>query len=407
MRSASLETFAIRLPREMHAVTGTAGSPTALHGSKFDYRWSETYPVLYAVNFEAALFKLTTDTGLVGWGEAQAPLAPEVACTITERLLRPAVEGEPFDGTPERIAELWLRMYSTMRVRGQTGGFMLDAISGVDIALWDVAGKITGQPVATMLASGPLPEKIPAYLSGLSGATNTERVEQARQAWASGFRTFKLFYDRTEDELFDLIDALQAALGPEARIAVDALWRLDESTAIPFGRKCDERSALWLECPLLPELINAHADLAAAIRTPLALGESYRTRYELAPFLDRKIVKWIQPDLGRCGISGAIRWSKQAESIDGAQVVPHISIAMGPQIAAALHLAAAAPNCHLAEYNPSVFNMANRFLTQGLSINGAAYRIPTGPGLGVTINEAELLNVAQRPALQPVQEMRS
>jgi galactonate dehydratase len=62
----------------------------------------------------------------------------------------------------------------------------------------------------------------------------------------------------------------------------------------------------------LPELIDAHAELAAAIRTPLALGESYRTRYELAPFLDRKIVKWIQPDLGRCGISGAIRWSKQA-----------------------------------------------------------------------------------------------
>jgi galactonate dehydratase len=283
---------------------------------------------------------------------------------------------------------------------------MLDAISGVDMALWDLAGKITGQPVARLLSPDAIRTTIPAYLSGLSGATNAERVEQAREAWAKGFRAFKLFYDRTEEELFDLVDSLQSALGPEARIAVDALWRLDESTAIPFGRKCDERRALWLECPLLPELIDAHAELAAAIRTPLALGESYRTRYELAPFLDRKIVKWIQPDLGRCGISGAIQWSKQAESIDGAQLVPHISIAMGPQIAAALHLAAAAPNCHLAEYNPSVFQMANRFLTEPLALDGAAYQIPTGPGLDVTINEAELLKVAQRPALQSVQEMR-
>lgn len=391
MHIASLQTFAIRLPRQTQAVTGTAGSPTTLHGSNFDYRWSETYPVLYSVNFEAALFKLTTDTGLVGWGEAQAPLAPEVSCTIAELLLRPAIEGEPFDGTVERIAELWLRMYSTMRVRGQTGGFMLDAISGVDMALWDLTGKLTGQPVARLLGSQSAVETIPAYLSGLSGTSNAQRIDQAREAWETGFRAFKLFYDRTEDELFDLIDGLQSALGLEARIAVDALWRLDESTAIPFGRKCDERQVLWLECPLLPELIEDHAKLAAAIKTPLALGESYRTRYELAPFLNRKIVKWIQPDLGRCGISGAAEWAKQAESIDGAQVVPHISIAMGPQIAAALHFAAATPNSHLAEYNPSVFQMANRFLMEPLKLEGNAYRIPTGPGLGITINEIELL----------------
>ena len=177
-RIAALETFAIRLPRDADQVTGTAGSPTKLAASRFDYRWSETYPALYSVNFESALIKLTTEAGLVGWGEAQAPLAPDVACAVAELLLRPAIEGEPFDGSPARVRELWARMYSTMRVRGQTGGFMLDAISGVDIALWDVAGKKAGRPTAELLGDEEPKRRIPAYLSG------TERRDErgARRA---------------------------------------------------------------------------------------------------------------------------------------------------------------------------------------------------------------------------------
>ena len=400
-RIASLETFAIRLPRGPDAVTGTAGTPTALRQSAFDYRWSETYPALYSVNFESALFRLTTEAGLVGWGEAQAPLAPDVPCLIAERLLRPAVEGEEFDGAPSRVAEFWHRMYSTMRVRGQTGGFMLDAISGVDIALWDLAGKMAGRPVAELLG-GELPaEPIPAYLSGLSGASNAERVAQAAEAWRQGFRAYKLFYDRGEDELFDLIDGIRAEVSPDAEIAVDALWRLDESTAIPFGRKLDARHTLWLECPLPPELADAHAFLADAIETPLALGESYRTRYELAPMLERRVVRWLQPDLGRCGITEAMEWARYAEQ-HGLEIVPHISIAMGPQIAAALHLAAAASSCHLAEYNPKVFTVANRFLKTPLRFEGAAYTLPEGPGLGIEIDEQAVLSVAARPVLQRV-----
>jgi len=157
----------------------------------------------------------------------------------------------------------------------------------------------------------------------------------------------------------------------------------------------------------LPELVDAHATLAAAIQTTLALGESYRTHFELSPFLNRGIVKWIQPDLGRCGISGAIDWSRRAEAVNGARLVPHISIAMGPQIAAALHFAAAAPNCDLAEYNPSVFRMANRFLEEPLSLDGPNYQLPGKAGLGVAINEDELFKVAERPVLQPVRSSDS
>ena len=143
-RIESIEAFSIRLPRDAAAVRGTAGSPTELAATGFDYQWSETNGALYSVNFEAALVKVTLESGLTGWGEPQAPLAPDVACLIAEQLLRPALQGQKFDGTPERVALLRQRMYSTMRVRGQTGGFMLDAIAGVDIALWDLAVRLAG-----------------------------------------------------------------------------------------------------------------------------------------------------------------------------------------------------------------------------------------------------------------------
>ncbi len=107
------------------------------------------------MDFETALVRIRTSDGLTGWGEAQAPLAPEVACAIIDNLLAPILVGAEFSGSVAEIRRMWDRMYTSMRVRGQTGGFMLDAISGLDIALWDLAGKSAGKPVAELIAGGP------------------------------------------------------------------------------------------------------------------------------------------------------------------------------------------------------------------------------------------------------------
>lgn len=401
-RIVDLETFSVRLPRNQTAVRGTAGSPTALAHSQFDYRWSSTNGSLYSVRFEAALVKVTLESGLIGWGEAQAPLAPDVACLIIDQLLRPAIAGELFQATPNGIAALRERMYATMRVRGQTGGFMLDAMAAVDLALWDLAGMAAGRPACELISPGAGPPSVPAYLSGLSGSTNEERVDQAADAWDRGFRIFKIFHDRTPEELFHLLDLLRDRLGPDARLAVDALWRLNESTALPFAREMDKRDVLWLECPLPPESATAHADLATAIQTPVAIGESYRSRHELAPFLNRGCVGWAQPDLGRFGMTEALALAESADP--GLRFVPHISIAMGPQIAAALHFASAVPRAGLAEYNPSVLEMANRFLTRRIELDGARYVVPSAPGLGIEIDEGKLRAVAQRPVVRPIPE---
>ena len=380
MRITSLTAIPVRLPRDFGGAKGTAGSPTALMGEG-NYRWSTAYPVLYSVNFETALIRVEMADGTVGWGEAQAPLAPEVACSIVEHLLRPAVVGEEFAGTAAGIALLWDRMYATMRVRGQTGGFMLDAISGVDIALWDVAGKMAGKPVCELLHEAPK-KFIPAYLSGTSGLTPRDRAAFAARYADEGFSLVKLYYESEWGELLAIADLLPAGM----RFAVDALWHLPPERAIAMALELDLRDARWLECPLYPEDVEGHLELAAAIATPIAVGESYRTLQELRPFLG--IAGVLQPDLGRCGITGARRI---AAAFSG-EVVPHLSIAMGPQIAAALHFAAATENCHLCEFNPNVLETANSFLAEPLVREGGVYLTPSLPGLGIVWNEAFLSN---------------
>ena len=387
---AAVEAFPIRLPRDLAAATGTAGAPTALSGGAGGYHWSAVYPVLYSRYIETALVRVTLDNGLHGWGEAQAPLAPRVASTIVTDLLAPALQGEGFDGRRETIEALWQRMFQTMRVRGQTGGFMIDAISGVDLALWDLAGKMQGQPVAQLLAAGDARTTVPAYLSGVSGDGESERAAFARRHFDQGFGAVKIFHDGGAAGLLSLIDVLRAALGGEARIAVDALWRLDISRDEAVFHELQTRGLFWLEAPFNPDEFEPHRQLRQHYDIPLAVGESYRTLRELEPFFAGRLIRFVQPDLGRSGLTETLRIGQRAAAGDVA-VVPHVSIALGPQIAAAIHAAAAIPNCPICEYNPTVFQVSNRYLAEPLHFAGAAYQIPSAPGLGVEIRLDELL----------------
>jgi galactonate dehydratase len=352
--------------RDTAAVTGTAGSPAKLQAGQARYRWAEHYPVLYSTQFETALVKMTLDSGAYGWGEAQAPVAPEVACAIIDHILAPVLEGSEFNGAVEEIEALWRWMYSTMRVRGQTGGFMLDAIAGIDLALWDLAGKIQRKPVAALIGD-PRP-RVPAYLSGLPGGVADPQ-----------FAMVKVFYHGSTEQLWSDCDQV---LSQGCRLAVDALWRLTPENAQSFDAELAARSAVWLEAPLWPESAREHGELARKVRTPIAIGESYRTLFELGPFFEAEAMRIVQPDLGRTGLTEGLRIAREAER-RGLEVAPHVSIAMGPQLAAAIHFAAAIANCKLLEYNPDVLATANRYLSMPLQMRESCYITPDRPGLGV------------------------
>jgi len=366
MKIKSIQATPFHHTRE--AATGTAGSPAKLQSSPSIYRWAENYPVIYSTLFETAIIRIELDSGEIGWGESQAPVAPEVACAVVNYILSPILQDAPFEGTIDEIQSLWWKMYSTMRVRGQTGGFMLDGIAGVDLALWDLAGKVADLPISSLITKAR--KSVAAYLSGLPGG-------DPQRALDSGFTQVKLFHDATVDSLLTNLDALSSV-----EVAVDALWRLTLETALELAPELARRKVLWLEAPLAPESAQAHGKLAAAITTPIALGESYRTVFELDPFFAAGAMKIVQPDLGRTGITEGLNIARAAEA-QGLTVIPHVSIALGPQIAAAIHFAASIPNCPMLEFNPSVLTVANRFLRAPIRMDGPNYVVPTSPGLGV------------------------
>ncbi|HEY6399763.1 MAG TPA: mandelate racemase/muconate lactonizing enzyme family protein, partial [Blastocatellia bacterium] len=384
MKITAIQAFAVKIPRDLTDATGSAGSPAHLIESRNEYRWATNYPTLYSTKIETALIKVTTDSGLIGWGEAQSPVAPEVVCAIVKRILAPILIGED----PLAHEYLWARMYSAMRVRGHTGSFMLDSIGGIDTALWDIKGKALGARVCDLLG-GPFANELPAYISGLSGADQAARVAEAAEYQKRGFTAFKVFMDGEPDDALSLHDALRERLGPKARLMVDALWRFEQAEAARFGCELDARKATWFEAPLKPEDVSGHGRLAASVETAIAIGECWRTRCEMRPFFDAGAVEVFQPDIGRTGVTEGMKLCALAE-LHNTPVAFHVSIGLGAQIAAALHVAASIPNLMFVECNPKVWRVAERLLTASLSVGAGVVGVPIGPGLGVEIDEEKL-----------------
>lgn len=383
MKITRVLAFAIKIPRDLTAARGTAGSPAPLVESANDYRWATNYQTLYSTKIETALIKIETDAGIIGWGESQSPVAPEVVRTIVETILAPILTGED----PMAHERLWARMYNSMRVRGHTTSFLLDAIAGIDTALWDIKGKALNTRVCDLLG-GPFADQLPAYVSGLSGADHAARIEQAASYHERGFKAFKLFMDAEPEETLRLADGLRERL-PDAQVFVDALWRFDSAQAVRFGKQLDARNVGWFEAPLKPEDVAGHARLAESIETPIAIGESYRTRFEMQPFFAAGAVEILQPDIGRSGITEGMKLCALAE-LRHTKVAFHISIGLGVQIAAALHVAASIPNLMVVECNPQVWRVAETLLHASLPVGAGVVGIPDGAGLGVEIDEEKL-----------------
>ncbi|MBZ5584325.1 MAG: mandelate racemase/muconate lactonizing enzyme family protein [Acidobacteriia bacterium] len=376
----SVEALIIRIPGYWDAPDRAAAYPAR-----------EIEPVAPGEALETVLARVTTDTGLAGWGESQVFSAPEVAGAIIHSILKPVIEGKAFNGAGLEIEAFWNAMYNRMRTSGQTGGFMLDAMAAVDIALWDLAGKMHRAPIAALIAGPRAKKEMEVYLNS-SGAASSQNLECARAYRAAGCRKFKIFHRGCRRELLEEYDALAGICGPE-NIAVDALWRLDPGKAAGFGAELDRRGALWLECPFAPEDPAPHAALAAQMRTPIALGETYRTHFEVAPFFRMGAMRIVQPALGRCGITEALRIARAAERA-GALIVPHLTPALGPLLYATLQFAAAVANCLLVPYSPALVETADKYCVEPVAFRKGRYAAPLAPGLGMSLVEPEVRLVA-------------
>lgn len=379
MSITAVEVIPVRIKRD---VAYLGALPSGANDRQYFVR--PPYRALYSAYFETAFVKITTSDGVVGWGEALAPVAPEVVQTIVEQLLRPILVGKnPLDG-----GVLWSVMYDLMRERGYYGGFMLDAISACDIALWDLRGKLLNQPVYQLIG-GAYRETIPCYVSGLPRPTDAERVELALEWRAKGYTAFKLAAGFGVKEDTASIAALRDALGPDSPLLLDAHWVYSLDESIRLGRNLEALDAAVLEAPINPEDIDAHVELAKAIAIPVAIGETERTRYAFQPWLTKRGADLLQPDVGRVGISELVKIAQMAETFN-IPVAPHLSVGLGVCISASMHVAAAIPNLYMLEYQPPVFELANALLVEPLVCAEGKYHLPTGAGLGVTLDEDRL-----------------
>jgi L-alanine-DL-glutamate epimerase-like enolase superfamily enzyme len=333
------------------------------------------------------LVRVHTDAGISGIGEAHSPMAPQVTQMIVDHVLAPALVGQD----PRAIDVLWERMYSTMRLRGHSTGFMTEAISGVDIALWDILGKAVGLPVYVLLG-GAFRTPIKAYASGVPGTTVEQQVANARRfVEERGFTAVKMSIGRKDLEAeLAAVSAVAGALGDEAHLLVDAHGAYDATTALNLGRRMQDLGVYWLEDPLPPEDHSGYKMLSSALDMAIAAGETECNRYQFRDRLADRAVDVLLPDICRAGGISECRKIAHLADCYNTPWAAHVSMGTPVHIAASLHLGAATPNFLICEYPTHQNPIGNNLLEVPLVCEDGFIELPSGPGLGIELKEDEL-----------------
>ena len=331
---------------------------------------------LYSLHDHCTLVRVETAAGAVGWGECVAVVAPEVTATIIRDLLAPQILGRD----PHHVVAIYEDLYDAMRVRGFFGGFYVDAIAAVDIALWDLRGKLLGLSLARLLG-GCRRTRLAAYASGLPRSTLADRAALAAELAQRGVNAIKFATAMSSEGEEVEMRALRAAVGAGPQILIDMHWRYTAAEAIRLITRLEAHDLALAEAPVHPEDIGGQAEVARAVRTPIGLGEELRTTHEYLPRFHARCMNTIQPEMGRMGVTAMWDVCRLAAA-HHCRVMPHASIGIGVFQAASLQLSAALPNFAMHEYQHSIFDRNLRYVTTTMRCDGAAFALPGGPGLG-------------------------
>lgn len=373
-RVARLEVFSITIPRETPYLGALReGERINDHG----YIVRKGNRTVYPTVDRTVVVRIETASGAVGWGETYGIVAPGAAMAIIDDLLGPFVVGRD----PRDVSVIHDDLYDLMRVRGYTGGFYLDALAAIDIALWDLCGKLSNLPLVKLLG-GQRHERLPAYISGLPKPTRAERAEFATEWQAKGFDSFKFAAPVADDGNVAEIRTLRERLGPQARIACDMHWVHTGEEAIAAIRAMEPHDLWFAEAPVKPEDLDGLSLVASKVSTPVAAGEEWRTVYDLVPRVARRACAIVQPEMGHKGVTEFMRIGLYAQA-HHLRVIPHATIGIGLFLAASLHAssALAAVECH--EFQHSIFEPNRRLLLGDMDCSEGFYRLPSNPGLGV------------------------
>ncbi len=326
------------------------------------------------------LVQIDTDAGISGIGEGTLETKEQtVATCITEheRYLR--------GKDPLQIEKHWQAMYRGTYWRG--GPVLNSALSAIEVALWDIAGKYYEAPIYALLG-GRCRDKIKCYVS-VGGNTAEELADNAARAMQDGYAAVKFMAYGVDDRMLKAVDeaerrcqAVRDRVGDEVDILVECHGRPSLQIALNLVDRLAQYKPLWIEEPLFPENIDALADLCRHSRVPLATGERLFTKWGFRELLEKRAAHIIQPDPIHCG--GILETKKIAAMAEShfVQVAPHCPY-FHVALAASVQIAAGTPNFLIQEGG----RLRGKWLVEeALEVERGYIKLPTRPGLGVELN---------------------
>ena len=346
---------------------------------------------------DGVLVRVHTDEGITGLGEIDS--SPWVAKAIIDAPpshkicsgLAALLVGE----NPLEIGRLWQKMYRGSLYFGRRGA-AIHAISGVEIALWDIAGKAAGKPVHALLG-GARRKTIKAYASTLMPDTPDEAARVVEAQLKAGFKAVKLGWGplgQSKDLDVALVAAARKAGGPDFDLMLDVGkgWT-SAREGIDRARRMEEHNLYWIEEPFWPDDYAKYAALAAAVPTPIAGGEEETTLDDFERLAEKGHVEVLQPDVTRAGgISECLRVADYARR-KGKRCVLH-AWSTGIIKAATLHVLAAMDEAEYMEYCVQTTDLNQKLVAEKFPLKDGQVAIPDRPGLGIELDEAVLKQYA-------------
>jgi len=324
--------------------------------------------------------QIETNHQVTGWGEISA-LEPRTALSLAQSLFE-LLQNE----NPTRIEYLWQKLYRAHRdIRG--GPFMVHTIAGLDMALWDLTGKLWGVPVHRLLG-GPCRDKIRVYPTA-----------KAHKAPPGG--VYSHACDPSDiQNMVRMVKEARKQVGPDGAVMFDAHCAIPPAALIQFAAAIEPYDVLWIEEPAVPGNIEVFKKLRQVIKIPLATGERDRTIWEMMPYLQHQAIDILQPDVAH---TGGITQMKKIATLAEAYFVPLAPHCTTSPLGAtaSLHVAAAIPFLLIHETAPNAIAWGEQFLHKPWSIDKDGYAsIPGGPGLGVQVDEKMMAKVAAEPKIK-------
>ncbi|MEL0637482.1 mandelate racemase/muconate lactonizing enzyme family protein [Marinomonas sp. TI.3.20] len=341
------------------------------------------------------IVEIITDEGVTGWGESlcHGLQPPHIAAAFIEQVFKPILLGRsPFD-----VEVLWEEMYNTTRPYGQ-GGSAVNAISGVDIALWDVMGRALNKPIHSLIG-GAFRTEVTPYATGFyrteSGIYPEDSVKEAHRYVNAGFEAFKLKIGFGIEEDVAIIKAIRNAVGDKVKIMADANGAYNAAQARRLIKATEDLNLYFLEELLPPEDIKGYQQIKNLSGAYIAAGEQVFGKMGFQPWLEARALDIIQPDL--CSSGGITECKKIAAMAQSNQtmMIPHVW-GSGIGIAASLQFIASIPSSPLSlnpthpmlEFDQSSHPFRKDLIFDGISMVNGKVQIPTKPGIGIDVNRS-------------------